>query len=226
MTAMTATLGTSPPPSPTPASAPARSRWLKRLIGLAIVLVLGLGLGRFALSRVAPHLYAGSILQGTEPAPGLDGLTLSDGRAADLALFDGKVLIMYFGYMNCPDVCPTALSDVAAALELMPSDKADDVQLVMVSVDPARDSLDELGSFVQSFDSRFLGAGAELEAVDKVATQYGVYYAYGEGDVETGYTVDHTASLMGIDPNGDLRILWSPEVTRPQLAADFEALLD
>ncbi len=222
---MTAMLDTPAPTPPSEITRP-RSRWPKFLIGGLIVAALVVGLGRLALNRFQPHLYAGSILQGTEAAPALDGLTLSDGRPADLSLFEGKVVIMYFGYMNCPDVCPTALSDVAAALDLMPADAADDVQLIMVSVDPARDRLDLLGSFVGSFDPTFLGAGAELPAVDKVATQYGVYYAYGEGDVETGYTVDHTASLMGIDPNGDLRIIWSPEVTRPQLAADLEALLD
>ncbi len=191
-----------------------------------MAIVLAVVVGRMVLDRFQPHLYAGSILQGTEDAPRLEGLTLSDGRPADLAMFEGQVVVLYFGYMNCPDVCPTALSDVAAARELMPDDLADDVQMVMVSVDPARDSLDKLGAFVGSFDSTFLGAGADLETVDKVATQYGIYYAYGEGDVETGYTVDHTASLLGVDPNGDLRIIWSPEVTRPQLAADFEALLD
>ncbi len=184
------------------------------------------GVGRMVLARSEPHVYAGSILQGTEAAPSLDGLTLTDGRPADLSDFEGKLIVMFFGYMNCPDVCPTALSDVAAALEMMPDDSADDVQLVMVSVDPERDSLDKLGAFVESFDTSFLGAGASIEAVDEVATHYGVYYAYGEGDVETGYTVDHTAHLMGIDTNGDLRILWSPDVTRPELAADFEALLN
>ncbi len=222
---MTATVDT-PAPTPSGTETPPRKRWPRLLIGFVVVALLVFGLGKVALGRFAPHLYAGSILQGDEAAPPLDGLVLSDGRPADLALFDGKLVIMYFGYMNCPDVCPTALSDVAAAIDLMPADKAADVQLIMVSVDPARDSLDDLGRFVGSFDPTFLGAGAELEAIDKVATQYGVYYAYGDGDVETGYTVDHTATLMGIDTDGNLRILWSPEVTRPQLAADFAALLD
>lgn len=226
---MTATLDTPTPNSPEPESSRQGrgvNRWVKRAVGAAIVVAVLFGIGQFALNRFTPHLYAGSILQGDDPAPSLDGLTMSDGRPADLSLFEGKVVIVYFGYMNCPDVCPTALSDVAAAKEMMPADKADDVELVMVSVDPARDSLDKLGQFVGSFDPAFLGAGADLEAIDTVAARYGVYYAYGEGDVETGYAVDHTASLMGVDPNGSLRILWSPEVTRPQLAADFEALLD
>ncbi|MEZ5377688.1 MAG: SCO family protein [Acidimicrobiales bacterium] len=222
---MTATVD-SPAPTPPAAETRPRSRWPRLLVGFVVIAALVFAAGKVALGRFAPHLYAGSILQGDESAPPLDGLMLSDGRPADLSLFDGKLVIVYFGYMNCPDVCPTALSDVAAALDLMPSDAAADVQLVMVSVDPARDSLEDLGNFVGSFDPTFLGAGADLEAIDKVATQYGVYYAYGEGDVESGYTVDHTATLMGIDTEGKLRILWSPEVTRPQLAADFEALLD
>lgn len=221
---MTATLET--PAGTPPDAGRSRSRWPRRLAVIVVALLGVAGLARFALDRFTPHFYAGSILQGTEAAPPLDGLQLSDGRPADLTMFEGKVVVVYFGYMNCPDVCPTALSDVAAALDLMPADKADDVQLIMVSVDPARDPLDRLGAFVGSFDPTFLGAGADLDAIDKVATRYGVYYAYGEGNVESGYTVDHTASLMGVDPDGNLRIIWSPEVTRPQLAADFAALLD
>lgn len=227
---MAATIDTPTPNSPEPESPigdrPGLKPWMKRGIGALVLLVLLFGLGRFVLAQFQPHLYAGSILQGDEPAPSLDGLTLSDGRPADLSAFEGKVVVVYFGYMNCPDVCPTALSDVAAAKAMMPADKADDIELVMVSVDPARDSLDELGQFVGSFDPAFLGAGADLPTIDTVAARYGVYYAYGEGDIESGYAVDHTASLMGVDPDGVLRILWSPEVTRPQLAADFEALLD
>ncbi len=217
-------------PSPPAESPPARTgmalRWGRRAVVAVVILAVMWFGGRALLARFQPHLYAGTVLQSGGPAPALDELTLSDGRPADLGLFADKVVVLYFGYTNCPDVCPTALSDVAAAIEAMPTGKADDVQFIMVSVDPDRDPLDKLGQFVGSFDPTFLGAGADLAAIDRAAAEYGIYYAYGEGDVETGYTVDHTASLIGIDPDGELRIIWSPEVTRPQLAADLEALLD
>ncbi len=224
---MTAIAENPSPPAPSPEARPHAARRWGRRVGITVVLaaVAWFG-GQAVLARFQPHLYAGTVLQSGGPAPALDELTLSDGRPADLGLFAGKVVVLYFGYTNCPDVCPTALSDVAAAIDAMPADAADDVQLIMVSVDPDRDPLDELGQFVGSFDPTFLGAGADLAAIDRTAAEYGIYYAYGEGDVETGYTVDHTASLIGIDPEGELRVIWSPEVTRPQLAADFAALLD
>ncbi len=199
---------------------------IKRGAIVVVVLLVGLVGARVALAQFRPHLYAGSILQGDSPAPAPADLTLSDGRPFDLADYGGEVVIMYFGYTHCPDVCPTTLSDVNAALELMPESAADRVNFVMVSVDPARDTLDLLGDYVASFRPGFLGAGGPIEAIDRVAAQYGIYYAYGEGDIESGYAVDHTANLMGIDPDGSLRIVWSPEVTREQLAADLEALLD
>jgi protein SCO1/2 len=216
-----------PAPAPTPESTARRSplaTWLARLAFVVAILALAWFGGRAALGAFRPHLYAGSVLQGSGPAPSLDGLTLSDGSPADLTAFEGKVVVLYFGYTHCPDVCPTTLSDVAGALALMPADAAADVQFIMVSVDPARDTLDLLGEYVGSFDPAFLGAGGSMEAIDRVAAEYGIYYAYGEGDVTTGYTVDHTANLLGISPEGELRIIWSPEVTRPQLAGDLDAL--
>ncbi|MFW2380330.1 MAG: SCO family protein [Acidimicrobiales bacterium] len=206
-------------PTPSPSRRRTRARQLALLLG---AIVVGIALGIFALRTFRPHLYAGTVLQGDTPAPSMSGLTLSNGEPVDLATFDGELVLVYFGYANCPDICPTTLSTAAKAVESLDEDDQDRTQLLMVSVDPERDSLEYLGTYTSFFHPRFMGATGAVDDVDRVASQYGIFYQFGEGE---DYTVDHTASLMGIDPDGVLRILWSPEVTSEQLAADISQLL-
>jgi protein SCO1/2 len=198
-----------------------RRRWLRLLLLLASVIV-GVIVALATIQSLRPHLYAGTVLQGDTPAPSMDGLMLSSGGSVDLAAYQNEFLMVYFGYANCPDICPTTLSTAAKAVESLPEDQRKRTQLLMVSIDPGRDSLDYLGTYTSFFHPSFVGATGPVEAVDVVASQYGIFYQFGDGE---DYTVDHTASLMGIDPDGVLRILWPPEVTSEQLAADIAQLL-
>lgn len=196
------------------------------MFGLVVVVaVLGVLTARFLVSTFQPHLYSGTVLQSPSPAPTMEGLTLASGEPLDLAAFEGDVVLIYFGYTNCPDVCPTTLSDAARARADLSSDERSRTHLLMVSVDPARDPLPELQSYVEFFDPDFLGAGGSAEDIHTAATEYGIYYVLNEGDVETGYTVDHTANLLGVGPDGRLRVVWAPDVSSDALAADIEALL-
>ena len=218
---------TSAPPSPTPrpSAPPSRYRRLAQIAvaGLAVALLAFL-IGRFATGAVTPHLYSGTILQASEPAPSMDGLTYADGSAVDLAALRGDLVLVYFGYTNCPDICPTTLSTAAGAIDRL-GDDGDRVQLLMVSVDPARDDLASLQEYVEFFHPRFRGAGGSADVIDAVSTRYGIFTAIGEGTVETGYLVDHTATLAGIDRDGTLRIVWPPTVTVSDLTDDLEELL-
>jgi protein SCO1/2 len=218
------TLTDSPTDSaPDPADAPRPRRWPRRLLVIGLVLVaLALG-GWLGLRWLAPYPYSGTVMQAPTEAPPMDGLVLSDGTPVDVDAFRGKILLVYFGYTYCPDVCPTTLSQVAAARRQLGS-QADDVQLLMISIDPERDSLDMIGRYVESFDPSFLAATGPIEDVERVASQYGIYFAKGEplGD---GYAMDHTATLMGIDTNGHLRIVWPAQLDVDRLAADLNHLL-
>ncbi len=195
--------------------------------GLAVLLVLFL-VGRTFLGSVTPHFYSGTMLQGDQPASTLDGIYYGDGSEVDLAEFEDELLLIYFGYTYCPDVCPTTLSAVSKGIELLDDDDQERTHLLMVSVDAQRDDPASTDAYAQFFDPRFRGATGDVAAIDRATSLYGIYYKIWEPEAGADadeYAVDHTATLMGVTPDGALRIVWPPEVTSEQLQADIEALL-
>lgn len=208
-----------------PATASGRRR--RALVALAVVaaVVVGAAAALWLVGQVRPHLYAGTVLQGDEAAPSLAELTYADGEPVDLAALDGEVVLVFFGYTNCPDVCPTTLHDTAKAVEQLDDDQAERTNLIMVSVDPERDDAATLDAYVSFFHPRFRGAGGTTEAIDRAASAYGVFYQFGEPETDGSYLVDHTGTLMGIGADGALRVVWGPGVPPEALAADIEAML-
>lgn len=200
-----------------------RSRWRFAALLLGALLLGGLG-GRALVGMFRPHFYAGTVLRSDTPAPPLDGLTFGDGTPAGLAPFAGDVVVLYFGYTSCPDVCPTTLSAIAEARRQL-GDAADRVHVIMVSIDPDRDTASSTGEYVAHFDPDFLGAAGSKDAVTAVAALYGVFFAPGEVLAGGVATMDHTATVLGIDADGHLRVVWDPTVTADQLAADLDDLL-
>ena len=197
--------------------------FLRRSLLITGALVLAVVVAWAAITIAAPHRFSGTVLQAPDPAPSMLGLTRDDGSALDLASFQGEVLLVYFGYLSCPDACPTTLSNVASARRRLGS-AGDRVRLLMISVDPERDSLAEIGDYVRSFDEGFVGATGDHAALDRVAAQYGIFFARG-ADLGSEYAVDHTATLMGIDTDGHLRIIWPAGIDIDRLVADLEELL-
>jgi protein SCO1/2 len=202
-----------------PSRRPRRRRWLT----VAAVVVAGLAVGLVAFRMFRPHLYSGAVMQAPEVAPSMDGLVLTDGTPVDLDAWLGDVVVVYFGYTHCPDICPTTLATLARAMDDLGGD-ADRVHVVLVTIDPERDTPESLATYVHAFDERFAGATGDLAAVERTASLYGVYFARGDATSD-GYAVDHTATLMGIDTDGHLRIVWPNEVTSEALASDLDALL-
>jgi protein SCO1 len=201
-----------------------RRRWWRILGVLSVVLVSAAAIGWLGLRWVTPHPYSGTVMQAPTAAPPMDGLVFTDGSPVDVTAFDGELLLVYFGYTNCPDVCPTTLSQVAAARRSL-GDEADRVEVLLVSVDPERDDLVTLEEYVSAFDGDFLAATGEIADLERVASQYGIFFAEGEAIGDGGYAVDHTATLMGIDTGGHLRIVWPAMLDVERLAADLRELL-
>ncbi|NNC74751.1 MAG: SCO family protein [Acidimicrobiia bacterium] len=196
---------------------------MRRLL-IAVVAIVVVGAAGFAVARqLRPHLYAGTVLQSPQPAPEFT-LTTHNGDQVSPRDFGGDVVLLYFGYTHCPDVCPLTLSNVAKALDRIGSD-AERVQLMMITVDPERDTPEVLDDYMGHFDETFLGLGGDPDEIARIAALYGVFYRANEGDVETGYVVDHTATLMAIDPTGALRVVYSPEIGAEALAPDLKELL-
>jgi protein SCO1/2 len=193
------------------------------LIGVAVAILGAFVALTFVLPRFQPHVFSGSVIQSNDKAPRVD-LQASNGETVRIADFEGEVVVLYFGYTFCPDVCPTTLSKLSKAMDLL-GEKAEDVQVIMVSVDPERDTPEALAEYVEYFHPDFMGITGELSAVDRVATLYGVYYEKEEGSAATGYLVNHTATVMVIDREGYLKLVLPFEGTAEQIAADIDYFL-
>jgi protein SCO1/2 len=149
-------------------------------------------------------------------------LTDHTGKPRRLEDFRGKAVVLFFGFTQCPDVCPTTLAEVAAALKKLGPD-ADRVQVLVVSVDPERDTPELLGKYVTAFDPRFLGLRGDLAATQKAAKEFKVYFEKRKaGDT---YSIDHSGQSYVIDPRGRIRLLVRPDRIEADLADDLRVLL-
>lgn len=150
-------------------------------------------------------------------------LTDHTGRTRTLADFRGKVVVMFFGYTRCPDVCPTTLAELKAVKEQLGED-GKRLQVLFVTVDPERDTQELLATYVPAFDSSFLGLYGDKAAIAGVAKEFRVFYQKVPGKTTDSYTVDHTAVSYVFDQQGRLRLL-ARQGNAANLAADLRTLL-
>jgi protein SCO1/2 len=129
------------------------------------------------------------------------------GRPFRLAAERGKVVLLFFGYTYCPDICPTTLGTMAEVEKILGADRAR-VQTVFVSVDPERDSLERLAEYVRHFEAHAVAATGTKAQVDTVVAQFAAFYEKQASASEAGYLVDHTSRLYLIDPRGKVRYLF------------------
>ena len=152
------------------------------------------------------------------------GFTLTDfhGQARSLADFRGKVVMLYFGFVQCPDVCPTALTRAAAVMQQL-GPLATDVQVIFITVDPERDTPDLLREYLASFHPSFLALTGSADQIKAAADEFRVYFK----KVPTGssYTMDHTALSYLFDRQGRIRVVLRHEQTADDYAADIRQLL-
>ena len=132
-------------------------------------------------------------------------LTDHTGKPCTMADFRGKVVVMFFGFTQCPDVCPTTMAEMAGVMKAL-GPRADQVQVLFVTVDPERDTQALLAEYVPAFDKRFVGLYGDAAATAKVAKEFKVYYAKVEGETDSSYTVDHTAGTYVFDREGKIRL--------------------
>ena len=148
-----------------------------------------------------------------------------DGKVRTLADFKGKVVVMFFGYTQCPDVCPTTLTEMQQVMALM-GPQSDKVQVLFVTVDPERDTAAILKQYVPAFDPRFLGLRpVDDAALEKVAKDFKIYYKKVPGTSPGSYTMDHTAGSYAFDPEGRLRLYIKHAQGPETLAHDLKELL-
>ena len=151
-------------------------------------------------------------------------LTDHHGQARRLADFHGKAVVMFFGYTQCPDVCPTTLANMREAMTLMGED-AKRVQMLFVTVDPARDTPALLAQYVPAFHPSFLGLYADEKGTAALAKDFKVFYAKQAGSTPGSYSVDHSTGSYVFDPQGKLRLLLRHGEAPANIAADLKLLL-
>lgn len=147
-----------------------------------------------------------------------------NGQQRSLKDFRGKVVVLFFGYTQCPDVCPTTMAELAEARKLMGPD-GDKVQGLFVTLDPERDTPEVLKAYMANFDPSFLALRGTPEQIAALAKEFKIYYKKVEGKTPTSYTLDHSAASYVYDTQGRLR-LYTRYGTGPQaLASDMQLLL-
>jgi protein SCO1/2 len=151
-------------------------------------------------------------------------LTDHNGQPRRLGNFKGKAVVLFFGYTQCPDVCPTTLSTMRDAMALL-GDDARRVQVLFATVDPARDTQALLAQYVPAFHPSFLGLYADEKAIATIARDFKVFYAKQPGSTPDTYSVDHSTGSYAFDPQGKLRLLLRHGETPANVAADLKLLL-
>lgn len=167
--------------------------------------------------------FIGSDITGTHLGQDLD-MVDHDGQPRRLADYQGKVALVFFGYTQCPDVCPTAMAELSQTMELLGKD-SEKVQVLMVSVDPARDTPEILSAYVQAFNPAFVGLTGTPEQLGKTAKSFKAYYAKSAGGTADQYGMDHASSFYILDQEGEARVLVSGNATAKDIAADIRQLL-
>ncbi len=197
-------------------SAPSRRLLLSAALAGALTLLAG-------CDQASKPAFKGIDLTGAAYARELK-LPDQDGRERTLGDFKGKVLVIFFGYTQCPDVCPTTLAELAQVKKALGPD-GDKVQGLFVTVDPERDTPELLKAYLQSFDPSFVALRGSEEQTKAVAKEFKVFYAKVPGKTEGSYTMDHTAASFIFDTQGRVRVFSRYGSGAQALVDDIKLLL-
>lgn len=185
-------------------------------------LCVGLALAACQKQEAAPA-FKNTDLTGLSYAQNFS-LTDHTGKPVTLESYKGKAVVVFFGYTQCPDVCPTTMAEMAAVMkELGP--QADQVQVLFITLDPARDTRELLAQYAPTFDPRFVGLYGTPEQTAATAREFKVIYNKVEGKTPDSYTIDHTAGSYVFDKNGKIRLFLRHGQGPSNVAHDLKLLL-
>lgn len=198
------------------------SRWKNWLIPIIGITLIG-GLITFYISTTTKTLG-----QSSRPFSELGGDFRLDSAQGEIALSDFKehVVVLYFGYLSCADVCPNSMTVMSNAFSKLNAEQKDFVQGLFISVDPARDTVKNLAKYTAYFDENILGATGTKEVIKATSEQYGVFYDLEDlGSEQSTYSVEHASRFYIIDKTGKLITAMSHTTTPNELAAQIKELL-
>ena len=193
--------------------------WLRWFGALALIASLS---GLSACSDPRPA-FKGVDITGADYAKELN-LPDQNGQVRKLKDFSGKLVVVFFGYTQCPDVCPTTMQELAEVKRLLGPD-GDKLQAVFVTVDPERDTAELLKAYVENFDASFVALRPPQEQLPAIAKEFKIYFKRVEGKTPTSYTMDHSAGSYIFDTQGRVRLFSRYGTGAQALADDFKLLL-
>lgn len=196
-----------------------RRGWLASALSCGVVL----SAGWLAACGDNKPAFSGIDITGADYAKGFD-LTDHNGQKRTLADFKGKVVVLFFGYTQCPDVCPTSMAELAEVKRLLGAD-GERLQGLFVSVDPERDTPEIMKAYMANFDPTFLALYDTPQGLPELAKAFKVYYKKVDGPTPTSYTMDHSAGSYVYDAEGRVRLYHRYGSGAQALAGDVKRLL-
>ena len=194
------------------------------LVGLASFLLIGtVAIGVFLFSK--PVGFRGTTYGEPYPLAQEIELTRANGGNFRLSEMRGKVVLLFFGYTSCPDVCPTTLAELKQALEKLGTEKAKQVQVLFVTVDPQRDTPERVQEYVDHFNQDFIGLSGTESELANVWKNYGVFRETVESTSAAGYLVNHTARVTLIDQSGNMRVSFAFDTPVDDIVHDLKLFL-
>jgi protein SCO1/2 len=176
-------------------------------------------------SKSSADTFAGAVLHQPYHAPSTE-LTDTDGKPYSLAdSTDKRLTLVFFGYTHCPDECPTTMATLASAMLQLDDADRQDVQVVFVTTDPARDTGPVIRDWLDHFSSSFVGVTGDLSTIKQVGTDVGVPIAKGKRLASGGYDVTHGTQVLGLDGKNQIPVVWTLGTTAPEFAHDIHQLL-
>ena len=195
----------------------------KFLIGAGVFVLIALSLVVARIFFTPVNKYAAIDITGANYGKDFQ-LTDHNGKPTRLEDFKGKVVVLFFGYTQCPDVCPTAMLEMAQVKKELGRD-ADKLQVVFATVDPERDTQEVLKAYMENFDPTFLALRGTPEQLSQIAADFRIIYNKVNGSTPTSYTMDHSAGRYIYDANGHLRLYARYGIEAPVIASDIRLLL-
>lgn len=189
---------------------------MKRL-SLMLLLTMLLGCSPKPASFVATDITGANFASGF-------ALTSHQGEPVSLSTYAGKVVVLFFGYTHCPDICPTTMSDLAKTMNLLGAD-ANRVQVLFVTLDPERDSVEVLRQYVPEFHPHFVGLTGSKQQIQTVANTYKVFVQQQAPNAQHQYTIDHSAGAYVYDKQGHVRLYFKYGQSAQDMAHDLQLLL-
>ena len=193
------------------------------LVGLISFLLIGaVGAGVFLFSE--PASFRGTTYAEPYPVAPDFALTRANGNSFRLSERRGRIIVLFFGYTSCPDVCPITMAELNQTLEKL-DDQAAQVQVLFVTVDPQRDTPERVQEYVDHFNPNFIGLSGSEAELAKMWNDYGVFREVVEGTSAAGYLVNHTARVTLIDRQGNLRVSFPFDTPVEDIVHDLKLLL-